>query len=124
MPRRTVDTETERTIRDLRRRIGRLRRHIDGRIRRTERHGRRLLAWQTYVKRLPAVGLLGAFGAGLALSAGVVRRRLSRWVGLRLMRRAMNRFGRLAWNEIQQVWADSATEKADKNVPGADDEPA
>ena len=74
---RIVDTRQERTTRDLRLRIGRLRRRIDARIRAAENETRRLTSWRTYVKNYPVSAILGALGVGLALSAGLSARRLS-----------------------------------------------
>lgn len=63
--------EQERTRRDLRLRIGRLRRRIDGRIHATRRKAQRLASWRTYVKRYPGSAVTAALGVGLALSAGL-----------------------------------------------------
>ena len=94
--------------RQLRRRIGRSRRRIDGRVRVVVRRGRELLSWRAYVRRFPGYASVGAMGVGLALSSGLARRRLARWLGLKLLRRASNHFGRFLWRELYQIWADSA----------------
>ena len=66
-----------------------------------------------------AVLVIGALGAGLALSAGLSRRWLARWLGLMLMRRASKRFGHVVWDEIAEIWKDSTP---DKNRRGTDNE--
>ena len=108
---RIVDPEQERAKREIRLRIGRGRRRIEQRIRAFQHRGRQLLSWRTYVRRLPGYAVLGALGAGLVLSAGMGRRRLAGWLGLRLLRRASNRLGRVVWREIERLWADSTPKK-------------
>ena len=107
MSTRAVDVEQEERKRAIRLRIGRLRRRIDGRLRAAERHGRRLLSWQTYVKQWPGSTVVAALGVGLAASTGLDHGRIGRWLGLRLVRGALNRARRQAWRELQQIWADS-----------------
>lgn len=124
MSSRIVDAELERRKRDLRLRIGRLRRRIDGRIRCTGRQARRLTSWRTYVKGYPAAAVTAAFGFGLAASAGLSTRRISRWLGLRLLRRAIDRAGRQLRQELRQIWADSTPSKNAAETSGADDERA
>jgi len=79
-----------------------------------------LVSWQTYIRNAPGNAILGALGIGLALSAGLSMRRLSGWLGLRMVRRAIDQGTRLFWREIAQVWTDSTPEKPEP--PGADDE--
>jgi hypothetical protein len=107
MPARIVDAELDRRKRALRLQIGRLRRRIDGRVRSSTAGARRLVSWRTYVRSYPGPAVLAALGTGLALSAGLSTRRLSRWLGLRLVRRAADQAGRLLWRELKQVWNDS-----------------
>ena len=122
MPSRIVDAEQERSKRDLRLRIGRLRRRIDARIRSTESQTRRLTSWRTYVKSYPGNTIVAALGVGLALSAGLSARRLSRWLGLRMIRRAADQATGHLWQELAQIWADSSPEKdAAENNGAADD---
>jgi hypothetical protein len=108
MSSRVVDLRQDRTKRDLRLRIGRLRRQIDGRIRTTERQARRLVSWRTYVRSYPGYAVTAAVGIGLAASAGLSARGMSRWLGLRLLRRAARGASRRFWQELKQIWADSA----------------
>ena len=76
------DLQYERTARELRQQIGRLRRRIDGRLRAAGRETRRLTSWRTYVKRFPGCAVLTALGTGLILSAGLSAHRIARWLGL------------------------------------------
>jgi ElaB/YqjD/DUF883 family membrane-anchored ribosome-binding protein len=107
MSTRVVDVEQERAKRAMRRRIARLRRRIDGRVRSTQREARRLVSWKTYVRSYPGYAVTAALGMGLALSAGLSRRRLSRWLGQRLVRRAIGGATGRFWRELAEVWADS-----------------
>ena len=107
MSSRVVDAEQERRKRDLRLRIGRLRRRIDGAIRSAESEARRLVSWRTYVRRFPGYAVTAALGVGLAAYAGLSTGRLSRWLGLRLLRRAAEGAGGRFSEELRQIWADS-----------------
>lgn len=120
MPSRIVNVEQEERRREIRLRIGRLRRRIDRRVRSTQKEARRLVSWRTYVQSAPGNAILGALGVGLALSAGLSMRRLSGWLGLRMVRRALDRGSRLFWQEIAEVWTDSTPTKTEPT--GADDE--
>ncbi|OHB66032.1 MAG: hypothetical protein A2V70_16765 [Planctomycetes bacterium RBG_13_63_9] len=126
MPKRMTPTKAndpaqeERTKRDLRLRIGRLRRRIDSRLRASDRQARRLLSWRSYVRHWPGHSMVAALGVGLALSAGLSARRLSRWLGFRLIRRATDRATRELWRELERIWADSTPAKPAQNH-GADD---
>jgi len=122
MSSRVVDAERERRQRDLRLRIGRLRRRIDGRIRFAGREARRLVSWRTYVRSYPGYAVTAALGVGLAASAGLSTRRLWRWLGLRLLRRAADGAAGRFWQELKQVWADSAPRSGQAEGNGADDD--
>ena len=124
MSSRVVDAELERRKRDLRLRVGRLRRQIDGRIRLAEREARRLLSWRTYVRSYPGYAVTAALGFGLAVSAGLSRGRVSRWLGLSLLRRAADGAAGRFWQELRQVWADSAPQTDAAETTGADDDQA
>jgi len=122
MSSRVVDAERERRKRDLRLRIGRLRRRIDGRIRLAGRGARRLVSWRTYVRSYPGYAVTAALGLGLAASSGLSAGRLWRWLGLRLLRRAADGAAGRFWQELKQVWADSAPRSGQAEGNGADDE--
>ncbi len=122
MPRRIVDVQQQQEIRRLRLRISRLRRRIDGRIRSTGREARRLASWRTYVASYPGSSVLAAFGVGLALSAGLSVRSLSRWFGLRLVRHAAEGARRHFWQELQQIWADSTPKPSATETAGGKNE--
>jgi hypothetical protein len=124
MSSRVVDAELERRKRDLRLRVGRLRRQIDGRIHSTEREARRLVSWRTYVRSYPGYAVTAALGAGLAASAGLSRGRVSRWLGLSLLRRGAEGAAARFWQELGQIWADSTPQTDAAETRGADDERA
>jgi len=107
MASRIVDPQHESQKRELRRRIGRLRRRIDRRVHSTGREARRLVSWRTYVTRRPGNAVTAALGVGLALSAGLSARRLSRWLGLWMVRRAAGDFTKHLWRELGRLWAES-----------------
>ena len=124
MPSRVVDVEQERRKRDLRLRIGRLRRRVDDRIRSTGRQARRLVSWRTYVRSHPGYAVTAALGVGLAASAGLSASRLSRWLGLRLLRRATEGAAGRFWQELGQIWADSVPKPGAAETTGTDDDQA
>ncbi|MBN2473369.1 MAG: hypothetical protein JXB62_02080 [Pirellulales bacterium] len=119
---RIVDVKQEETKRDLRLRIARLRRQINGRIRVAQNETRRLFSWRTYVRRFPGSSVTAALGVGLALAAGLSTRRLSRWVGMRMVRRAADHVTDRIWRELRQVWTDSTPDRGTMQTGGADDE--
>jgi hypothetical protein len=106
MPSRVVDPEQEQAKRELRLRIGRLRRRINSRVRASEREGRRLLAWRTYVIRYPVAALAAAFGVGLALS-GSSGRGMMRSLGLRLAQQGTRQIGLGFWRELADLWTNA-----------------
>jgi hypothetical protein len=108
----TSDKELLRRKRELRLRIGRSRRRIDNRLRATRDGARQLLAWQTYVARYPAWALAAALGAGMAASAAFRPARLSRKLGLTLVRRALGGVRQRLWSELLGIWTE-AGEKHD-----------
>ena len=114
MPSRIVDAQQERAKRELRLRIARLRLRIDRRVRRAGDDVRRLGSWRSCVQGYPGCAIVAALGAGLALSAGLSAGRISRWLGLRLIRRAADTAGRQFWQELKQLWADSTPDKPAK----------
>jgi hypothetical protein len=117
----STDRELEQRARDLRRRIARLRRRIDGRIRAAQTEARRLTSWRTYLRHFPGQAMMGAFGIGLALSAGLGARRWARWLGIWLVRRAADQAGQRLWQELARLWAESAPERQTA-ARGASDE--
>jgi len=121
MPSRIVDARQEQAKRDLRLRIGRLRRRIDARIRGAEGETRRLLSWRTYVKRYPGSAVMAALGVGLAVSAGLSARRLSRWAGLRMIRRAADQVLGHLRRDLARIWADSTPKSATRTGGARDD---
>lgn len=101
------DRDVHRRKRRLRLELGRVRRRIDRRVRGSQRTAHQLLDWRTYARRYPGNVLLGAFGLGLALSAGLSGRRLTRWLGRRLVRRALRDAGQRLGRELAGIWAES-----------------
>jgi len=112
--------DPRRAKRDLRLRIARARRRIDRRLRGLEREGRRLASWRTYVRQYPARALVAAAGLGLAVSAGLARG-WPRWLGARLVRRALDRGMAGAWQEVEAIWAESTPDRPPAEPSGAED---
>lgn len=76
----TTATDVAIVRRELRAEIARHRRRINAHIVHLEREGRKVVSWRTHVARHPLAALGGAFGAGLAFSAGLPRRGWWRWI--------------------------------------------
>jgi hypothetical protein len=95
--------------REIRMRIGRMRRQINNHLHATSRAGRRLLSWREYVIRYPSYAILSAFGVGLAASRGfrLGHGDLLRKMGLRVARQTMEHAGQHLWQEIQRIWSQS-----------------
>jgi hypothetical protein len=93
--------------RDLRLRIGRMRRRINNRLHAARREGRRLMSWRQYVVRYPSYAMLAAFSVGLAASGGLRHGRLLRRLGLKALRHATENAGQHLWQEIQRIWSQS-----------------
>lgn len=115
----TAPTDPWQQRRELRLRIGRLRRRIDRRVRSVQQEGRRLLSWRTYVRRYPGQAVLAAFALGLAASEGV-RGGWSRVLGRRLLWAAVHRGLRRVGQDLEQVWADSEPGRPTPETPGAE----
>jgi hypothetical protein len=111
MPAQIGHDELLRRKRELRLRIGRSRRRIDRRLRAGRDRVGELLSWRTYVVRYPACALAAALGVGLAASAGFRPARISRWLGLSLVRHAMDEVRQGLWREVERFWADASDKK-------------
>jgi hypothetical protein len=96
--------------RDLRLRIARQRRRIDHRVRAVDARGRELLSWRTYVRRYPGYSSMAAFGAGLALSAGLGNR-LPRWLGQRLVRRGIGQIAAQIGREVRRLFSTCSSDQ-------------
>jgi hypothetical protein len=118
----TASVPDDRTARQLRLRIGRLRRRIDRRLGAVGREGRRLVSWRTYVRRYPVYSLLAALGIGLTFARGLRRVDWPRIVGAALIRQSLRGVLTLVQNEFRRMWADSAPEAASSTPGGGDDE--
>jgi hypothetical protein len=99
---------------ELRVRIGRLRRRIDRHLRATADHGRRAVSWRSYAARYPGNLLLGALGLGLALSAGLSARRLTPWIGRRLLKQSLSQARKHVWREVERLWDDAEPTEGDR----------
>jgi hypothetical protein len=93
--------------RQLRLRIGRMRRQIDRHIVAADRSGRKLLSWRTYAQRYPGYAALAAFGTGLALSVGLKRGRLQWWLGGQLVREVAGRIAGQIGEELRRWWGEA-----------------
>jgi hypothetical protein len=112
MPATIKHDELLRRKRELRLRVGRSRRRIDARLRASRDSTRQLLSWRTYVVRYPAWALAAAVGAGLAASAGLKPARMSRWLGLSLVRHALGGVRQQLWAELARVWSESNNDRS------------
>lgn len=95
--------ELLRRRRQVRLRIGRSRRRIDRRLSATRDAARQLTSWRSYVARYPAWALSAVLGLGFAASTGGKPRRMSRRLGLLLLRRIRATFLRELWTELRKV---------------------
>jgi hypothetical protein len=110
MSARIIEDELLHRKRELRRRIGRSRRRIDRRLRGAGDSARQLCSWRTYVVRYPTWALAAAVGAGLAASAGLKPGRVSRWLGLSLVRHAFGGVQRQLWADLRRIWEDASVD--------------
>jgi hypothetical protein len=101
---RTVNDDLLRRKRELRMRIGRSRRRINGRLRATRDRARQLVSWRTYIVRYPGRALIAALGAGFAASAGLRPGRISRRLGLSLVHQAFGGIQSQLWAELKRIW--------------------
>ena len=122
MSRPIVDLQQQQQRRELRLRIGRLRRRIDGRIRAAGHHAQQLVSWRDCVKRYPGYAVAAAFGIGLAASAGLKLGRIRRWLTARLLQNTVEQIGRQLYNELKQLWTDSTPGTKPAKNTGADDD--
>ena len=102
-PAQTNHDELLRRKRELRLQIGRRRRRIDRRLRATRDRAQELLSWRTYVARYPAWALAAALGAGLVVSAGFRPARISRRLGLSLVRHAIHGVRQRLGSELRRL---------------------
>ncbi|MGD0654317.1 MAG: hypothetical protein ABSA16_08250 [Thermoguttaceae bacterium] len=101
------NSDIEQRKRELRLRIGRMRRRIDNRLHAAGQQARRLVSWREYVNRYPGYAMLAAFGVGLAASGGFWRGQVLRRSGLRLVSQTAEQAGRHLFREIQRLWSQS-----------------
>ena len=102
-----INDDLLRRKRELRLRIGRSRRCIDGRLRTTRDETRQLLSWRTYVARYPLWAMAAALGAGVTASSLFRPARISRWLGRSLLQQAFGGLQQQLWTELHRTWTDS-----------------
>jgi hypothetical protein len=102
--RRLIDVEHEEQKRKLRAEAARLRRRIDRDLAGASYETRRLLSWQTYVKRYPLATLAGAFGVGLTVSAVISRSNWKRWLAGKLFSAAVAGVKAGVLTEVLAAW--------------------
>jgi hypothetical protein len=103
--------ELLRRKRELRLRIGRSRRRLDGRLRAARDDAWELISWRTYVVRYPAAALAAAMGAGLAASSALKPGLVARWLGLSLVRHGLGDFQQRLWTDLRNVWTQSTPDR-------------
>jgi hypothetical protein len=109
-----MDADLLQRKRELRAKIGRLRRRLDGRFRDSRDHARLLLSWRTYVVRYPVWAMAAALGAGIAASTGLKPARLSRRLGFSLVRYALAKFQQSLLAEFWRLASDIMAQKRDR----------
>jgi hypothetical protein len=109
-----MDADLLQRKRDLRAKIGRLRRRLDGRLHSSRQHARQLLSWRTYVVRYPVWAMAAALGAGIAASTGLKPARLSRRLGFSLVRYAFAKFQQSLMAELWRLGSDLMSDKRDR----------
>ena len=102
--RRLIDVEPEEEKRKLRAEAARLRRRIDRDLAGASYETKRLLSWQTYVKRYPLPTLAGAFGIGLTASAVISRSNWKRWLAGKLFSAAVAGVKAGVLTEVLAAW--------------------
>ena len=105
--RRFIDVEHEEEKRKLRAEAARLRRRIDRDLAGASYETKRLLSWQTYVKRYPLPTLAGAFGIGLTVSAVISRSNWKRWLAGKLFSAAVAGVKAGVLTEVLAAWQHS-----------------
>lgn len=105
--RRSIDVEREQAKRELRAEAARLRRRIDRDMAGASFETKRLLSWQTYVKRYPIAALAGAFGIGLTASAVLSRSNWKRWLAAKLFSSAVASVKAGVLSEVLAAWQQS-----------------
>jgi hypothetical protein len=88
--------------RELRLKIGRMRRRIDARLRAAEVEGRKLASWRTYVMRYPGPAVLAAFGLGLSGATVFTPRGILKHLGTGILHGSADRAMNLAWQELKR----------------------
>ena len=111
MPLQSTNADLLRRKRELRLQIGRSRRRLSGQLSASRSRLGQLGSWRTYVARYPAWAVVAALGAGMAAAAGLKPRRLSRRLGLDLLRQAFDGFKRQLWAELRRIWTESPPDK-------------
>jgi hypothetical protein len=93
-------TDSLQRRRDLRARIGRVRRRIDHRLGLVRSRGAELRVWRDYVVRSPLVALLAALMVGLSLAAGLRGRKAGEKDGLSFPAEEAYRFARWVFGKL------------------------
>lgn len=104
-----MDIPYETSQRELRLRIGRLRRRINGRLRVVEYRTRQLMSWRKLIERYSGYAATAALGAELSLSVALRLARRLCWMGGRLLGRSAGRLFRRLWRMARQRWAHAPT---------------
>jgi hypothetical protein len=111
-----VFSMNEPEARQLRLRIGRLRRRVDRRLRAADDERRRLTSWRTYAVRYPGSAVAVAFGVGLALALGLSGRRWLRWIAMGTMQQGLRGVGKGVADELLKAWTGFGWPGADKEA--------
>ena len=118
-----TDVVSQKHKRQLRLRIGRLRRRIDGRATAVGRESRRLVSWKTHVRRHPVHALLAAIGVGMLFGAASrgAGSKILRFIGRQLAFGGLGHIGVALRGELARVWEASSPREQREDPGGAND---
>ena len=117
---RLANVDQQDSRRELRTRIARLRRRLDGRAERVIDRLILLVSWRSYVEKYPARSMLAAAGLGMALSCLAIPGRRGRRLGEKLADLATGAAWPRIWNRLHAACS-ARGESAGARRPGVSD---
>jgi hypothetical protein len=101
---KTMPHDDRQEKREIRLKIGRMRRRLDARAQKAIAEGRTLVSWRTYAGRHPAAAIATAFGLGLSGAAVFSSNVFLKKLGAALLRGSYDRALRLIGQELLRRW--------------------
>jgi hypothetical protein len=101
---KTMPYDDRQEKREIRLKIGRMRRRLDVRAQKAITEGRKLVSWRAYVGRHPAAAVATAFGLGLSGATAFSSNALLKKLGAALLRGSYDRAIRLIGQELLRRW--------------------